>query len=188
MPFHSTLSRMFTPKQIADNLNLSSTAIRNYGRIWSDFLSADANPDPGQPRRYSEDDAAVLATIAALRSKGATPDQIRAALEEGQRLEPARPPVEEGTPASHDPTNQATDQARAAVNAAEKAIAIYQDRVTAVEARNQELTDRLILSEARAAAAERELSIMRELYEAATSTAPASTRPTFWQWLTGGRK
>lgn len=179
---------MFTPKQIADNLNLSSTAIRNYGRIWSDFLSADANPDPGQPRRYSEDDAAVLATIAALRSKGATSDQIRAALEEGQRLEPARPPVEEGTPAGHDPTDQATDQARAAVNAAEKAIAIYQDRVTAVEARNQELTDRLILSEARAAAAERELEIMRELYEAATSTAPASTRPTFWQWLTGGRK
>lgn len=178
---------MFTPKQIADNLNLSSTAIRNYGRIWSDFLSADANPDPGQPRRYSEDDAAVLATIAALRSKGATPDQIRAALEEGQRLEPARPPVEEGTP-TNQATNQATDQARAAVNAAEKAIAIYQDRVTAVEARNQELTDRLILSEARAAAAERELEIMRELYEATVSPAPASTRPTFWQWLTGGRK
>jgi DNA-binding transcriptional MerR regulator len=183
---------MFTPKQIADSLDLSSTAIRNYTRIWSAYLSAAANPEPGQPRIYSEDDAAVLATIAALRSKNANPDQIRAALDAGQRLEPVRP-VKEPPPADraeHDQQTAAAQQARAAVEAtaatAEKAIAIYRDRVTAVEARNEDLTDRLIEAEKRAAAAEKELEVMRQLYEAATSTAaPGSTRPTFWQWLTG---
>ena len=174
---------MYTPKQVADQLGLSGTTIRNYSRLWSDYLSPAANPQAGQPRQYSEDDLAVVATIAALRDNSATTEQIRAALDAGQRLEPMRPLEEDRAdqPADHD--QQA--EARAAVNAAESAIAIYRDRVTAVEARNEELTDRLISAEARAAAAERELAILRELYEAATSPAPASTRPTFWQWLTG---
>ena len=177
---------MYTPKQVGDSLNLSSTTIRNYSRQWSDYLSPAANPPTGQPRIYSEDDLAVIATVAALREGQATTGQIRAALDAGQRLEPMRPveePTHAGQAADHD--QQATDQARAAVNAAEKAIAIYQDRVTAVEARNQELTDRLIEAEKRAAAAEKELEVMRQLYEAATSTAPTDRRPTFWQWLTG---
>ena len=179
---------MYTPKQVADQLGLSGTTIRNYSRLWSDYLSPAANPQAGQPRQYSEDDLAVVATIAALRDNSATTEQIRAALDAGQRLEPMRPLEEDR--AAADRADQSADhdqqaEARAAVNAAESAIAIYRDRVTAVEARNEELTDRLISAEARAAAAERELAILRELYEAATSPAPASTRPTFWQWLTG---
>ena len=180
---------MLTPKQVADGLNLSSTTIRNYSRLWADYLSPSANPEAGQPRLYTQDDLAVMGTIAALRDNQATTDQVRAALDEGQRLEPVRPFEEERPAADHDPAGQAqqaaADQARAAVNAAEKAIAIYQDRVSAVEARNQELTDRLIKAESRAAAAERELEVLRQLYEAATSPTPADRRPTFWQWLTG---
>ena len=177
---------MFTPKQVADRLGLSGTTIRNYSRLWSDYLSPSANPQAGQPRIYSEDDIAVITTIAALRENQATTDQIRAALDAGQRLESMRP-VEEPPPADQSPDHdqQAADHARAAVNAAESAIAIYRDRVTAVEARNQDLTDRLIEAEKRAAAAEKELEVMRQLYEAATSTAPTDRRPTFWQWLTG---
>ena len=178
---------MYTPKQVADRLGLSGTTIRNYSRLWSDYLSPSANPQAGQPRIYSEDDIAVITTIAALRENQATTDQIRAALDAGQRLESMRP-VEEPPPGDQSPDHdqQAADHARAAVNAAENAIAIYRDRVTAVEARNQDLTDRLIEAEKRAAAAEKELEVMRQLYEAATSpAAPGSTRPTFWQWLTG---
>ena len=104
-------------------------------------------------------------------------------------MEPVRPPEADQPAANRADHDQQAGQARAAVEAtaaaAEKAIAIYRDRVTAVEARNQDLTDRLIDAEKRAAAAEKELEVMRQLYEAATSTAPASTRPTFWQWLTG---
>lgn len=183
---------MFTPKQLADRLGLSGTTIRNYSRLWSDYLSPSANPEAGQARLYTEDDIAVIITIAALRDNQATTDQIRAALDAGQRLEPVRPPEADQPTADHadpDPQAAAAQQARAAVEAAaaaaEKQIDIYRDRVTAVEARADQLTDRLIEAEKRAAAAEKELEVLRELYEAATSPAPGSTRPTFWQWLTG---
>jgi len=97
-------------------------------------------------------------------------------------MRPVEEPTHAGQAADHD--QQATDQARAAVNAAEKAIAIYQDRVTAVEARNQELTDRLISAEARAAAAERELEILRELHAAADP----GHKMTFWEWVQSRRR
>ena len=178
---------MFTPKQVAGQLGLSGTTIRNYSRLWSDYLSPAANPEVGQARLYTEDDIAVITTIAALRENQATTDQIRAALDAGQRLAPMHPLEDDrGRLDAADHGQQAAaDQTRAAVNAAENAIAIYRDRVNTVEARNQELTDRLIEATARAAAAEKELEVLRELYEAATSPAPGSTRPTFWQWLTG---
>lgn len=174
---------MFTPKQLADQLGLSGTTIRNYSRLWSDYLSPAANPQAGQPRQYSEDDLAVIATIAALRGNSATTEQIREALDAGQRLEPMRPLEEDRADQAADHDQQA-DHARAAVNAAESAIAIYRDRVTAVEARNQELTDRLISAEARAAAAERELEILRELHEAADP----GRKMTFWEWVQSRRK
>lgn len=176
---------MYTPKQVADSLNLSSTTIRIYSAKWADYLSPAANPEAGQPRQYSEEDLAVLTTIAALRDNQATAAHIRAALDAGQRLEPVRP-VKEPPPADQaaDNDQQAADHA-ADRAAAETAITIYRDRVTTLEARADQLADRLIAAESRAAAAERELEVMRQLYEAATSTAPASTRPTFWQWLTG---
>lgn len=174
---------MFTPKQVADNLNLSSTTIRNYSRLWSDYLSPAANPEAGQPRLYSEDDLAVIATIAALRDNQATTDQIRAALDAGQRLEPVRPPVEE--PPADRAGDGPTVEAAAAAAAATTAIDIYRDRVNQLEARADQLADRLIEAEKRAAAAEKELEVMRALYEAATSPTPADRRPTFWQWFTG---
>jgi DNA-binding transcriptional MerR regulator len=187
---------MFTPKQVADSLNISATTIRNYSRLWAEYLSPSANPESGQARLYTEDDIAVMATIVALRDNQATTDQVRAALDAGERLAPMRP-VEDDPAADQDPaakSQQTADQARAAaaVAAAEKAVTIYQDRVNQLEARADQLADRLIEAERRIAderaaraAAERELEILREMYEAATSPAAPSSRPTFRQWLTG---
>lgn len=175
---------MYTVTQAARSANVSTTSIRNWSKLYADYLSPSANPPPGIQREFTPADLSVFSTVAVLRSQLVEPDQIRAALDEGQRLEPISPPPHEQPAADQDQADQAAE-ARAAVNAAENAIAIYRDLVTTVEARNQELTDRLISAEARAAAAERELEVLRQLYEAATSPAPADRRPTFWQWLTG---
>lgn len=182
---------MYTPKQVADQLGLSGTTIRNYGRQWSDYLSPSANPEAGQARLYTEGDLAVLTTIAALRENQATTAQVRAALDAGERLEPVRPPEADraGDTAGHADQDQQADQARAAVAAAEKALALYQDRVTAVEARADQLADRLIEAERRAAAAEKELDILRQLYEAATNPDRDPDRPlSFWEWVQSKRK
>ncbi len=174
---------MFTPKQVADSLNLSSTTIRNYSRLWADYLSPSANPQAGQGRIYTEDDLAVMATIAALRDSQATTDQIRAALDAGQRLEPMPPPeVERAGQADQADPSQAS--AAAAAAAASTAIDIYRDRVNQLEARADRLADRLIDAEARAAAAERELEILRELHAAADP----GRKMSFWEWVQQRRR
>lgn len=178
---------MYTVSQVARALDLSGTTVRNYTTAYADFLSPAANPGPGQPRLYTDEDTAVLATVAALRSRQATADQVRAALEEGQRLEPVRPPVEDShAPAAEDdqPDQSAAGQARAA--ATETALTLYRDRVTALETRADQLADRLIEAEARAAAAERELEILRELHAADQAGNPKPL--TFWQWVQSRRR
>ena len=177
---------MFTPKQVADSLNLSSTTIRNYSRLWSEYLSPSANPQAGQGRLYTEDDLAVMATIAALRDRQATADQVREALDAGQRLEPVPPPeVERADRADQaDQADPGQAAAAAAAAAASTAIDIYRDRVNQLEARADRLADRLIDAEARAAAAERELQILRELHAAADP----GRKMTFWEWVQQRRR
>jgi DNA-binding transcriptional MerR regulator len=184
---------MYTVTQAARSANVSTTSIRNWAKLYADFLSPSANPPAGTPREFTAADLSVFTTVAVMRAQLVEPEAISAALDAGERLEPVRPPVEEP------PADQAaragdgpTVEARAAVAAAESAIAIYRDRVNQLEARNEALADRLIEAERRMAdekaaraAAEKELEIMRALYEAATSPTPADRRPTFWQWLTG---
>ena len=187
---------MYTVMQAARSANVSGTTIRNWSRMYADYLSPSANPSAGTPREYTPEDLAVFSTIAVLRDQLQETEAIRAALDEGQRLEPLHPPPVDQilgkrghAAAQADADQAATDQAAAAAAAsAATAIDIYRDRVNQLEARADHLADRLIDAEARAAAAERELEVMRALYEAATSPTPADQRPTFWQWLTRGRK
>ena len=178
---------MYTVAQAARSADVSGTTIRNWSRMYADFLSPSANPSAGTPREYTAADLSVFSTVAVLRGQLVEADDIRAALADGQRLEPLRPPEEPTADRAGDgPAVEA--HAAAAAAAATTAIDIYRDRVNVLEARADQLADRLIAAEARAAAAERELEVMRALYEAATSPAPADQRPTFWQWLTRGRK
>ena len=176
---------MYNVTQAACHAGVSGTTIRGWTREYSEYLSPAANPPAGQPRQFVEDDLRVFATVATLRAQLVTTEGIRAALDAGQRIEPMPPPeVERADRAGQ---GEHVEAAAAAAAAATTAIDIYRDRVTALEARADQLADRLIAAEARAAAAERELEVMRQLYEAATSPAPADRRPTFWQWLTGRR-
>lgn len=173
---------MYNVTQAARYAGVSGTTIRGWAREYSDYLSPTANPPAGQARQFSEDDLAVFATVATLRAQLVTTEDIRAALDAGQRLEPVRP-LEEEKPA---------DQADQLDAAASTALTLYSQQVNALQARNEALADRLIEAERRIAdekaaraAAEKELEVMRALYEAATSPTPADRRPTFWQWLTG---
>jgi DNA-binding transcriptional MerR regulator len=151
--------RLYTTKQTADAAGTSSSSIRNYTRAWAEFLSPGANPPAGEQRQYTPEDVAVMATIAALRSRMATAEQIRDALESGERLELPPEPEPEEAPAE-----------------SPNALMLYVQRVNSLENRVDTLTDRLIDAESRAARAEAELAILRQ----------ASTRPpTFWDRLFG---
>lgn len=182
---------MFNVTQAARYADVSATTIRGWARDYAQYFSPSANPTAGQARQFTGDDLAVFATIATLRAQLVTPDEIRAALDAGQRLEPVRPLEEEPAPTAEQP---AGDQSAAG------ALAVWAQQVNVLQTRNDVLSDRLIEAERRIAderaaraAAERELEMVHSLYESATSPAAASTptpgqpapRPTFWQWITG---
>ena len=175
---------MYTVAQAARSANVSGTTIRNWSRMYADYLSPSANPTAGTPREFTPDDLAVFSTIAVLRDQLQETEAIRAALDDGQRLEPLHPPPHEQPPADRAGQGEHVEAAAAAAAAASTAIDIYRDRVNQLEARADQLADRLIAAEARAAAAERELQILRELHAAAD---PAH-KMTFWEWVQQRRR
>ena len=177
---------MYTVAQAARSADVSGTTIRNWSKMYADYLSPSANPPAGVPREYTPEDLAVFATVAVLRAQLVEYDDIRAALDAGQRLEPLHPPPHEQPTADRaGPADQADQaSAAAAAAAASTAIDIYRDRVTQLETRADQLADRLIAAEARAAAAERELAILRELHTAADP----GQKMSFWEWIQSRRR
>ncbi len=184
---------MYTVAQAARSANVSGTTIRNWSRMYADYLSLSANPPTGTPREFTADDLAVFSTIAVMRDQLQETEAIRAALDAGERREPLHPPPidqilgrrgqaadQEATdPAAADQAGRAADRA-----AAETAISIYRDRVTQLETRADQLADRLIAAEARAAAAERELDILRQMHAAADP----GRKMSFWEWMQSRRR
>jgi DNA-binding transcriptional MerR regulator len=179
MAYTLPLPTMYTVAQVARHIGTSATTVRNWSADYADFLSLTANPEPGTARAYTEEDVRVLATVATLRAQLANVEDIRAALDQGQRLEPM-PPTEGDETAEND-TASTTGQPNA--------LTLYVNRVTSLETRVEDLTDRLIDAEKRAAAAQKELDILRELYQAATSQDQDPDRPmSFWEWVQSKRR
>ena len=165
---------MYSVLQAARYAGVSSSTIRNWAGDFAEFLSPGANPPAGQPRQFIEEDMQVFSTIAVLRGQLVEPIDIRAALQDGRRMEPVAPPPDDA-PAAEDVTPAS-------------AVTLYKGLLDEWRTRADDLAERLIASETARAAAETELRILRELYEASSAPAP-DRRPTFWEWVTGrGRK
>ncbi len=84
----------YSVTQVARFLSVSVGTVRADGREFADFLSAAANPGPGQERRFNDDDLSVFQTVRVLRGRNLTLDQVLAELQKGTRLEPAEAPTE----------------------------------------------------------------------------------------------
>ena len=73
--------------------------IRNWTRQYAKYLSADANPTPGQERRYDAKDVAVLRRIHELRNDRLTAPDIMAVLDESPPIAvEVMPTIEAPTP------------------------------------------------------------------------------------------
>ncbi|MBX7254447.1 MAG: MerR family transcriptional regulator [Candidatus Promineofilum sp.] len=165
---------MYSVLQAARYAGVSSSTIRNWAVDYGEFLSPGASPPAGQPRQFSEEDMRVFSTVAVLRGQLVEPVDIRAALSDGRRMEPVAPPPDDA-PAAEDVTPAS-------------AVTLYKGLLDEWRTRADDLAERLLASETARAAAETELRILRELYEASSAPAP-DRRPTFWEWVTGrGRK
>lgn len=178
---------MYLPGQVARAIDVSNTSVRNWSKDFEEFLSPSANPAPGVPRQYTEDDLLVLSTVAVLRSQMVTTEDIRQALADGTRLEPLHRPKEEQAAESEE---AAENQPRimAAVNALEAALTTQQARIAALEVKNDALNERLIAAEAARAAAETELRVLRELYQDSQAAQPSGRKMSFREWLQSRRQ
>jgi len=77
---------MFAVSQTARYLGVSPATVRNYTRQFADHLSPTASPPPGQPRRFTEEDLRVMATVKSLLTEGVTYEQARRRLADGLHL------------------------------------------------------------------------------------------------------
>jgi len=69
---------------VAKRLNIHPNTVRNYADRYGDLLSKDAT---GRKRTFNYDDLLILATISEFRDSGMEWEQIRVALEQGQRVD-----------------------------------------------------------------------------------------------------
>ena len=85
MYWRGTLELMTDDKTgvVAKRLNIHPNTVRNYADRYGDLLSKDAT---GRKRTFNYDDLLILATISEFRDSGMEWEQIRVALEQGQRV------------------------------------------------------------------------------------------------------
>jgi DNA-binding transcriptional MerR regulator len=66
---------MLTTAQVAKRANIAHNTVRNYAKEYSELVSPDARGENGE-RRFSDEDAETICTIAALRKSGVPPSEV----------------------------------------------------------------------------------------------------------------
>ena len=162
---------MLTIGQAAKELKIPKSTVRGWVGYYNDFLSDNAKPPKGQVKRLDNDDMAVLWSVHFWRSEHKSKAEIYDLLGTGERLVPGGPQTSQEAPESNESTEDIADTITSAIT-------LYQGKI-------DDLTNRLIEAEIRAAKAEKELEVLKELTEKET---PQSENLSFWQRVFGRGK
>lgn len=158
----------YAPAEAARRAGVAPSTLRSYAAmtVYRQFFSRGARPQPGQRRQYSGDDVRLVAYIAAQSAAGLPHQTIAAQLPAGV-LADWQPPAEQ--------TNQAAqgEQAAHGPQASQLALALAAD-LAAQRAEVKSLYERLVQSEARAAAAEQAAADLRNQLDQVTAQASRS--------------
>ena len=186
----------YSVTQVARFLSVSVGTVRADGREFADFLSAAANPGPGQERRFNDDDLSVFQTVRVLRGRNLTLEQILAELQKGTRLEPAEAPAEpqHGRRRNETPEGvqlELANQLKAVIAKFEgelEATKSERDRLIMERDREREKAEAhavaVLDAEKRAAAAEARAQLLAtQLEEVRNAAATAPTAPSSSGWL-----
>jgi len=143
---------MFTSKQTAKLAGIGHSTVRHYALEWAEYLSASATPPAGEVRHFTDEDVAVFRTIRVMRDRGATTEQIIAALDAGDRYEPLDEPPEPPEPKQEGQTED--DRSLAPLELFERILEPFQERIDKLESRLDTEQEARLDAEKRAAAAE----------------------------------
>ena len=75
----------YATRHAADLFTVSPETIRNWANEFAEHFSVVGNPPKGKQRRFTLEDLEIFSLIAQMKEQGATFDEIRAALANGQR-------------------------------------------------------------------------------------------------------
>lgn len=153
--------------QVARIAGISGTSARVWSRKLAAVMSAGANPPAGQERRYSDDDAAILATARVMRADGRPWEEVIATIRAGDRIVPeAEPPAPVGP-----------DSQLVALDWWDRVTSLHRAEVDRLQLQLTEAQDARIEAEREAA---RLAGILEAITE--TTTAAAERRPPRWQF------
>ena len=82
---------LYPPRHLAVQFSVSGTTVRRWSEVFHRHLSASATT---APRRYTEQDIAVMARIKRLSESGMRIDEIDKMLEQSEPLPPTEPPTD----------------------------------------------------------------------------------------------
>ena len=85
----------YPPRHITTTLNVSDSTVRRWSGVFSRHLSPSGKT---APRRYTEQDVAVMTRIKALSEAGMRITEIDAMLDQSEPLPPTEPPTEPAEP------------------------------------------------------------------------------------------
>ena len=171
-------------------LEVTPATIRRWSGEYGEFLSPHASPPKGQTRLYTDDDAAALALVAAMRRVNSDYQTICAALADGSRSpwppETDQPGQDDAGSAKSDdaPTMALVTQLTARASQWEATAATIADERDHLRTELKQAQDARLQSEIRATEAETELRILKDLTEDKT---PPTAKMTWWQRVFGIR-
>ena len=70
----------YNPSRAAKQVGVPGSTLRNWARVYAEFLSPGSNPEPGTERRFTDGDVETLHAVAQLRANGLEPGEIVARL------------------------------------------------------------------------------------------------------------
>lgn len=78
------MSQGYSPIQVAELIDRTGAAVRNWSTVYAEFLSPLANPGKGASRFYSDQDTRILLFISQMKHRGLRDDDVRSQLASAQ--------------------------------------------------------------------------------------------------------
>jgi DNA-binding transcriptional MerR regulator len=163
----------------------NSNTLRSWVEEFKEFLGASANPEPGRPRFFTEDDLRVLRTVRDLRANHLPYSEIRARLAQGAHAV-ERPPLAAGDESLEllavKEAPIPTDQVQALLSPMARAAEEWRSLADQYRARLEEREARVTALEQRIDGLQARLE---DLYSSAIQRAQTPPAPRRRRWLFG---
>ena len=151
---------MKTLRQASIELDIPKGTVRQWVTDFGQFMSESATPPKGQVKQLDDNDMGILWTVYYLRSRHKSKDDIAKSLEAGDRFYPEPDPDPVSSPGDNQTAQNDTQEPQQAIEvyqAFKTTIESYERQIETKDKRINDLTDRLINAESRAAAAEAQI-------------------------------